>query len=121
MNTAQKGAHRERRTRARLVNDGYEVLRSAASKSCIDLLGIKGPQILMIQVKSGVMSRVTAAEWNELYRLASGCGAVPLVVLYQDRRPATWWRITGPRLGDGRRSPCVPFTLDEVASAAAAG
>ncbi len=119
VNSAAKGAGRENRVRRQLEADGYWVVRSAASKGAADLLAVKAGQVLVVQVKSGELWRVTPAEWDELWELCLRIGGVPVVVQCQDRKPDLWWRITGPKAGRGvKAQPAVAFALDEVAEAA---
>jgi hypothetical protein len=114
-NNAAKGAGRENRVRRQLERDGYWVVRSAASKGSLDLLAIKRPQVLGIQVKSGELWRVSVAEHDEMWGLCLRIGAVPVVVQCQDRKPDLWWRATGPKAGRvGKALPYEPFVLDEV-------
>jgi Holliday junction resolvase len=118
-NNAAKGAARENRVRRHLETDGYWVVRSAASKGSLDLLAVKRPQMLGVQVKSGELWRVGVAEHDEMWELCLRIGATPVVVQCQDRKPDLWWRSTGPKAGRvGRALPYVPFSLDEVDTAA---
>lgn len=90
----RSGADFEREVRAHLVLNGYDVIRSAGSKTKVDLLAFKPGQVLVIQCKrNGVCP---PAERVELLRVACILGAVPLVA---GRPKVTFRQITaaGPK------------------------
>lgn len=105
MTNYEAGARFERETRAHLAAEGYWVMKSAGSKTKVDLIAIKEGELLVVQCKrNGVCS---PAERAELLRIAHMIpGAIPLVA----SRP----RVTFRRLiGTGPRE-WVEWTTDEV-------
>ena len=110
------GRRFEIKTRDRLRADGYEVIRSAGSKSKVDLAALKPGQLLLVQCKrDGVCG---PAEWDRLVELAGWVGAVPVLAVNGPRgRGVDLWRLTG-RKQRGKpmaAQPAVPFLTDEVA------
>lgn len=108
MNTAHQGRRIEYAARDYLIENGYDVVRAAASKGPADLVGLKPGQLLVISVK-----RTTAPGPKEraaLLRVASHLPgvAVPLVALGPASR-LTFRLLTGPEA-----SAWVPWTADEV-------
>lgn len=94
-NHYRSGAEFERAVRAHLIADGYEVIRSAGSKTKIDLVVFKPGQAVFVQCKRD--GRISPAERVELLRLASYIGALPVVAWKQVGRSAIhYWRLTGP-------------------------
>lgn len=111
-----RGRDLEHRVRTHLRNEGYEALRTAGSKSKVDLVAIKPGQILFVQCKrSGALP---PAEWNALWDLAQMVGAVP-VLAEQLARGRKYWRLTGRKDQPGRRQPYTEIVLDELAEAVA--
>lgn len=112
-----RGRDLEHRVRTHLREEGYEVMRTAGSKSKVDLIAIKQGQILFVQCKrSGALP---PAEWNALWDLAQMVGAVP-VLAEQLTRGRKYWRLTGRKDQPGRRQPYVELALDELAAGATA-
>jgi Holliday junction resolvase len=112
-----RGRDLEHRVRTHLREQGYEVLRTAGSKSKIDLVAIKTGQILFVQCKrSGALP---PAEWNALWDLALMVGAVP-VLAEQLTRGRKYWRLTGRKDQPGKRQPYEELLLDELARQAVA-
>ncbi|WP_370665372.1 restriction endonuclease [Streptomyces sp. IBSBF 2507] len=110
-----RGRDLEHRVRTHLREEGYEVLRTAGSKSKVDLVAIKTGQILFVQCKrSGALP---PAEWNALWDLAQMVGAVP-VLAEQLTRGRKYWRLTGRKDQPGKRQPYVEIFLDELAEVA---
>lgn len=106
-----RGRDLEHRVRSHLRDEGYEVLRTAGSKSKVDLVAIKPGQLLFVQCKrSGALP---PAEWNALWDLAQLVGAVP-VLAEQLKRGRAYWRLTARKDQPGRRQPMTPFTLDAL-------
>ncbi|GAA1431702.1 hypothetical protein GCM10009601_51210 [Streptomyces thermospinosisporus] len=111
-----RGRDLEHRVRAHLRDEGYEVLRTAGSKSKVDLVAIKAGQILFVQCKrSGALP---PAEWNALWDLAVMAGAVP-VLAEQLPRGRRYWRLTGRKDRPGARQPYEEIVLDELAAGVA--
>jgi Holliday junction resolvase len=112
-----RGRDLEHRVRTHLREEGYEVLRTAGSKSKVDLVAIKTGQILFVQCKrSGALP---PAEWNALWDLAQMIGAIP-VLAEQLVRGRKYWRLTGRKDEPGKRQPYVELLLDELAREAVA-
>ncbi|MFE1192876.1 restriction endonuclease [Streptomyces olivaceoviridis] len=112
-----RGRDLEHRVRTHLREEGYEVLRTAGSKSKVDLVAIKTGQILFVQCKrSGALP---PAEWNALWDLAAMAGAVP-VLAEQLTRGRRYWRLTGRKNQPGKRQPYTEIVLDELAAGVAA-
>jgi Holliday junction resolvase len=112
-----RGRDLENRVRTHLRDEGYEVLRTAGSKSKVDLVAIKPGQVLFVQCKrSGALP---PAEWNGLWDLAQMVGAVP-VLAEQLPRGRRYWRLTGRKDQPGKRQPYVELALDELAAGVAA-
>jgi len=97
---------------ARLLRDGYFVVRSAGSKRAADIVALKPGQVLLVQAKG--VAGLGPAKWNELYDLALRVGAVPILVERPRPRVIRWWLITGRKDGSGGAQPRVPWTADEV-------
>ncbi|AEW94638.1 MULTISPECIES: restriction endonuclease [Streptomycetaceae] len=107
-----RGRDLEHRVRSELREQGYEVLRTAGSKSKVDLVAIKPRQILFVQCKrSGALP---PAEWNALWDLSAIAGAVP-VLAEQLSRGRRYWRLTARKAIPGARQPMVELQLDELA------
>jgi Holliday junction resolvase len=112
-----RGRALEHRVRTHLREQGYEVLRTAGSKSKVDLVALKTGQLLFVQCKrSGALP---PAEWNALWDLARMVGAVP-VLAEQLVRGRRYWRLTARKDVPGRPQPMVEFVLDEITEAVAA-
>lgn len=80
VNHYRRGADFERTVRDDLQGHGYEVIRSAGSKTKVDLVAIKSGELLLIQCKLP-SSDLPTSEWNRLRELARMCGARPIVAL----------------------------------------
>lgn len=113
-----KGANFERRVRAELVAAGYEVIRSAASKTGIDLVALPKPSLrgtssaLLVQVK--LDGRLDPGEWNELVALAQSSLTIPVLAsLDRSARPyrVIFRRLTGRKKPRSRTFPFVPLEL----------
>lgn len=95
----------EYRVRDYLRARGFFVLRSPASKSPIDLVAIRPGEVLLIQCKRG--GGLAPGEWNELYDLASSCGATPVLAGTPTGRGLVCYRLTGRK--DGARTSRQPY------------
>lgn len=95
-------------TRNRLAGDGYDVVRSAGSKTKVDLVAFKPGQVLLVQCKAD--GRAAPAERVELLRLAALLPDIALPVLaYRPgiiRQPVAFHALTGP--GPKDRTPWTP-------------
>ena len=75
-----RGAAFENRTQARLEEQGWFVVRSAGSKTLIDLVAVKADeQPLFVQCKSGSRS-LSRNERTAFVEFARAKGAVPVLV-----------------------------------------
>ena len=107
-----RGRAFEHAVRAALVADGYDVVRSAGSKTKIDLIAFKTSQVLLVQCK--VDGKISPAERGSLLRVAGQIPeyAVPLLAYKQPRSSTVYYsRLLG--LGPRERAPWTP---DEVAT-----
>lgn len=100
----------EYRVRDVLKDAGYFAMRSPASKTPIDIIGIKPGQVLMVQCKRG--GSLPPKEWNALYDLALSCGALPVMAERPYPRTLNFWLLTARKDGSKRRQPMTPFHLD---------
>jgi holliday junction resolvase Hjr len=101
------GADFEREVRAALAADGYQlVIRSAGSKTKVDLVAFKTDQVLFVQCKrNGVCP---PAERAELLRVAGLLPSIAVPVV-ASRPRVTYRRLTGPGPKDFE-----PWTPDEI-------
>lgn len=92
-----KGRRFEYAVRDALVEDGYEILRSAGSKTKIDLVAIKQGELLFVQCKED--GRCGPEERSKLIGLSRMVGALPIVA-YKEREGrhvhTTYKVLTGP-------------------------
>jgi hypothetical protein len=96
--------------RKRLIADGYQlVLRSAGSKTKVDIVAFKLDQVLFVQAKANGLC--PPAERVELLRVAGLLPgiAVPVVA---SRPKVTFRRLTGP--GPQQWEPWSPDILEAV-------
>jgi Holliday junction resolvase len=95
MSHYRAGRDFEHIVRNALIEDGYDVIRSAGSKTKVDLAAFKPGQALFVQCKRD--GRISPAERTELLRMASHIGAVPIVAWKQLGKAAIhYWQLTGP-------------------------
>ena len=95
MSHYRSGAEFERAVRIALIEDGYDVIRSAGSKTKVDLAAFKPGQAVFVQCKRD--GRIGPAERTELLRIASHIDAIPVVAWKQVGRSAIhYWQLTGP-------------------------
>ena len=112
MSRYRNGRDFEYRTRDHFRDDGYDVIRSAGSKTKVDLVAIKPGQLLFVQCKRD--GRCSPAERHTLIRLAWSVGAIPVLAHLGPRvgnqaAPFLLRQLTGPGPRDWE-----PFTTDEV-------
>lgn len=104
-----RGVALERAVRAHLRDNGYDVVRSAGSKSPIDLVAIKPGQVVLIQCK--LDGRTSPAEREGLLRIARAAGDVAApIVAFGTPTHIDYARLTGTGALDHAR-----WTPDEVA------
>ncbi|QIK82424.1 restriction endonuclease [Sanguibacter sp. HDW7] len=101
-NHYRAGADFEREVRAHLIRHGYEVIRSAGSKTKVDLLAFKTGQVLVIQCKRN--GSLPPAERVEVRRIAA---LIPTALPLLAARPGiTFNMLTGD--GPHDRTPWAP-------------
>lgn len=89
--------------RDRLRDVGYFVMRSPASRSPIDLMAVAPGVVLMVQCKRG--GALPVGEWNDLYDLASSCGAWPIMAERIGACDVRYWVMEDRKDGSRRRQP----------------
>lgn len=111
-----KGRNFEYETRDHLRLMGYEVIRSAGSKTKVDLVAIKPGQILLVQCKLPG-SPVSREAWNMLVTLAARGGALPILAKkVPGKKVPEYRRLVGPLLPRERQEAAtVAWFPDEVA------
>jgi Holliday junction resolvase len=111
----QVGKRFEDKVRDHLREEGYEVIRSAGSKTKVDVIAMKPGQQLLVQCKrDGVCG---PAEWDRLFEIAGWVGAVPVLAVNGPRgRGVAYWRLTARKLrGRGMAAqPAESFLTDEA-------
>ena len=100
-------------------DEGYPVVaRAAGSLGIVEVVAAKQGQVLFVQCKRH--GELNPAEWNQLYALATACGAVPLCARAGRRvTDVVLMRLLGPKLPGGGVQPWEPFVTDEIAAAVA--
>lgn len=119
MSQYEKGRRFEWLCRDDLIENGYDVVRSAGSKSGtkIDLLAFKPGQLLIVQCKA--TGALPPDEWDRLVEVAGWVGAVPLLAAKGGRgQGVQYTRLLGAKRRGCRIQPSEPFLLDLVAVAA---
>ena len=92
--TYRAGRDFEHAVRKDLVDNGYDVIRSAGSKTKVDLAAFKPGQAVFVQCKRD--GKISPAERVELLRVAAHITAVPIVAWKQVGRTAIhYWQLTG--------------------------
>jgi Holliday junction resolvase len=106
----RNGRDFEYKVRDELARDGYEMFRSAGSKTKIDLIAVKPGQLLFVQCKR-TDPQISPDDRSRMLALAAMVGALPIVASKPiPRRPIQYRRLTGPGPKDWQ-----PWTPDEVA------
>lgn len=114
MTQYDRGRALEYRVRDLLVQAGFLVVRSAGSKSPVDLLALPrqsspiwdaGSSALrcpwLVQAKRGGV--LGPGEWNTLVSEALSVSAVPVMARYTPRQPIEFFRLLAPKVGRGRQ------------------
>lgn len=83
------GLYRRGRALEYLVRDdlrkaGFFAQRSPASKTPIDVMGVRPGEVWFVQCKRN--GALGVAEWNDLFRVARGAGAVPVLATHEAGR-----------------------------------
>lgn len=110
MTRYEQGRALEHRVRNLLVDLGFFVVRSAGSKTPVDLVALpiagKAPEwalnrpVLAQAKRGGVLG---PAEWNELLGAAQSVCALAVLARYTPRQPIELLRLDGPKVGRGRQ------------------
>ncbi len=93
-----RGRAFEYRIKDKFKDDGYFVIRSAQSRSPVDLVAFRPGRIVFIQCKRS--QGLPAREWNILYSLASSCGAVAIFAEIVRGKTRLWEMIGTKSPGD---------------------
>jgi len=101
------GRQFEYRVRDQLKALGYFAMRSPASKTPIDVLAVRPGIVLMIQCKAS--GALHPKPWNELYDLATSCGAIAILASFPTGRGNKYQKLTGRKERRGQRQPLVDF------------
>lgn len=105
------GTRFEHRVRDHLRENGYEVVRSAGSKTKIDLIAFKPSQLLLIQCKRN--GTLPPAEWDALHTVAGWVEAIPvLAAIPTNGRGITYTRLLAPKRRGSRNQATEPFQID---------
>lgn len=102
----RRGREVEYRAMELLKRAGYYVMRSPASKSPIDIVGIRVPHILFVQAKKTGNLGVT--DWNDLFDLAESVGVIPILAGAPKAR-VEFWKLLHRKDGSKNRQPYEPF------------
>lgn len=113
MSNYRVGADLERRVQTRLEDDGYVTLRSAGSKTPVDIAAFKVGQTLFVQVKRD--GKLPTDEWNALFDLAVPVAAIPVLATTPKRGQLVFYRLTARRAYRSHHYPCERFETDEAA------
>lgn len=103
----RRGRRFEYRVRNELKSAGFIVTRSPASRSPVDLIAIGKDILLFIQCK--VAGYLAPKEWNEIYDMALGVSAIPVLAQRDGVRGITYLKLTGKKDGSRRRQPAELF------------
>jgi Holliday junction resolvase-like predicted endonuclease len=85
VNTAKKGRRTEHRSRRLLEAAGYRVIRSAGSLGAWDMIGVRGVDLVLVQVRSNRPPAAREARTLADYPAPPGCRKA--VHVWQDGRP----------------------------------
>lgn len=109
----KKGRAFEYRVKDFFSKNGYQVIRSAASKGPADLVAFKKGEILFIQCKIGNFHNIR--EWNLLVDIAESVGAKPIFATIDEQRKIAFWNM---REKDGSRRSVLdsPYVITELRS-----
>lgn len=98
-NHYRTGRNLEHRIRNTLEHAGWFVIRSAASKTPVDLVAAKHGTLWLIQCKrSGALP---PAEWNALIDAAHQAGGTPILVEHPHHGTINWWQLRTHKRGRG--------------------
>ena len=89
----RRGADFERTVKHLLEDHGYDCIRSAGSRSPVDVIAFKPGQVVMVQAK--LDGRCSPAERAELLRVVGIIHAVPVIAYRVPRRGVHFRRLVG--------------------------
>ena len=118
MSQYARGTRFEHDVRDHLKGQGYTVLRSAGSKTKVDLVAWKFGEVLFIQCKTG-KSAVGTDEWNQVYaagHAVPSCRSI-LARKIDGQKEPVYWEVMRPRLPRARAVEGVhwrPWWADTV-------
>lgn len=120
-----RGATFERHCRTVLEAAGYIVIRSAASKTGVDLVALLGydhwqtpagrPLSMLVQCKTNF--RLDPSEWTALWRLGFASGVTPVLAGRERagrRLLPAFYRLDGPKVPHARNPPMTRIELPGV-------
>lgn len=108
MTAYRRGADFERAVCTALRAEGYTVVRSAGSRSIVDVVALRPGVVVLIQAKRD--GRCSPGERAELLRAAACIEAVPVVAYRLPRKGILYRRLTGTGPRDFE-----PWTADRTA------
>lgn len=100
----------EYRVRDFLKERGYFAMRAPQSKGKVDVVAVANGIVLFIQCKrSGALG---VNEWNEVFDLASSCGAIPLMAcMGKAGKGLEFWRLNEKKDGSKKRQPMSEYVV----------
>lgn len=111
MTNYRRGYTFERAVAADLTKDGYLCVRAGGSHGVADVVALKPGQVLLVQAKTD--AAISIADWNKLFAVAEGVGAVPLLASRPQRGRVAYQRLVAPR--QARKPwPTAAWKADEV-------
>jgi len=118
----QRGRDLEYRVQNELRQAGFKVIRSAGSKSPVDLVAIGPhqwpfkPALLFVQCKRD--GALPPAKWNELYEWAVLAVAAPILAEQLPKGGRRYWQLIDRKTGAPNvRQPYVPWDLPKAVTA----
>ena len=79
MSNYEKGRRREYRVQQILERAGYQTIRAASSKGCVDVVAVRQGSVRLISVKSGG-AYASGVEREQLLALTPACDGVSIEI-----------------------------------------
>lgn len=98
--------------RNHLQSLGYFAMRSAGSRSPIDIIGVRTGVVLFVQCKRG--GDLGVEEWNTLFDLATSVDAVPVLAWRKTSHTLGYRRLLARKDGTKRRQPFEDYEPSTV-------